>query len=458
MPTSLSMAVGTLDYTPVAPPWPSLWMGGYGAVPRGNQGDVARRLRAHCVALNDGVSTKVLLRVDVVGVPRDLHQAIRDQVLGMISNSADFMMVSSHTHSGPFIGDISPDPYILMGLQPADIDAINGSTQIFMDDLVGLVQSTLAQDLTPVTLGYAEGNVQIGYNRAELPTVLTDVPVLLARNASTNAPLAVLFGYNCHPVARGYDETFDSDYAGFAAEAISAALGVPALFLQGTAGDQDPLTPHQPQQVVSLGQQLADTVLNLVSHGGFTAVTGPISTQLTEINLPLAVDLGNPAAVVQLRDKFRQRLDTLPPDDYAYRHASVMLDQIAGNGLTQTFPMPIQLWKLGGLNLFGLAHEVLSEYHVKLKALAAGPMWIAAYANEVCGYVAGDATIWAGGTKHFGYEAGWTDDVTIGGDGTWPMFYGFPVPFKASPNGVTPPAPNTVERVIVDTCAALLHG
>ena len=456
MASTLTMAVGTLDYTPTAPPWPSLWMGGYGSVPRGNTGAVDRRLRAHCAAINDGVSTKVLLRVDVVSIPRDVHQAIRAGVVGsLVPTSSDFLIVASHTHSGPFIGSTRPDPYILMGLQPADIDAVNGSTQIFIDDLVGLVRSTLSQTRVPVTLWYAEANTTIGYNRAELPTVLTDAPVLLARRVSNNAPFAVLFGYNCHAVARGNDEVFDSDYDGFAAEAISSALGVPALFFQGTAGDQDPLLPHQPDQVSSLGQQLATSVVNLVRGGTFTPVTGPITTRLTEINLPLSVDLGNPAAVIQLRTKFEGRLNTYTPDSYSYRHASVMLDQINGNGLDRVFPMPIQAWKFGGLTVLGLAHEVLSEYHVQLKARASGPLWIMAYANEVSGYLAGDATLWAGETKHFGYEAGWTDDPTVAGDGTWTEFYAWPVPFKASPNGVTPSTPGTVERVVLDACAAI---
>jgi hypothetical protein len=132
-----------------------------------------------------------------------------------------------------------------------------------------------------------------------------------------------------------------------------------------------------------------------------------------------------------------------------------MLDQINGDGLTRVFPMPIQAWKFGGLTVLGLAHEVLSEYHVQLKARATGPLWIMAYANEVSGYLAGDATLWAGETKHFGYEAGWTDDPTVAGDGTWTEFYGWPVPFKASPNGVTPATPGTVERVVLDACAAI---
>ncbi|KAA2257099.1 hypothetical protein F0L68_25480 [Solihabitans fulvus] len=457
----LTLAVGTVDITPSVPRWPSLWMGGYAGGPRGNHGDVARTLRAHCVVFYDQGTPNVLLRADIVHIPRDVHQAVRSRIVdaGLVADSADFMMMASHTHSGMYVGDTTPNPFIMMNLQPADIDAINLSTQILIDLLVQLVTDTLQVPPVAVTLGYAEGNTTIGYNRVDMPTVLSTVPVLLARAVSDNSPVALVFGYACHAVARGNDEVFDSDYCGEAAEQVERWLGVPALFLQGTAGDQQPADPQSPDQVANLGDQLARTIADVVVHGAFTPVTGPFATQLTEVDLPFTVDTSKASVRNQLRTRYQQRVNDNPPTEYVNRHAQVMLGQLDDGTLPTSIPMPIQCWKLGGLTIMGLAHEALSVYDGAVKALMPGKkVWVLGYTNEVACYVPGDEVSWAGGSKHFGYEAGWTDDPTITGENTAPMFFAWPAPLRFSPVGTTPPAVGSTQRIVLDACRTLLTG
>jgi hypothetical protein len=451
-----SMAVKTLDYTPTWPPYPSLWMAGYGGAPRGNQGLVDRRLRAQCVLIDDGAGPKVMLRIDVISIPRYVHQAIRDAVLPLVgNNNGNFLIICSHTHSGPFIGTTRPHPYVMMSLTPADISAIEDTTNVFIDQMVTLVEQTLAMARTPVTLWYKEGNTTIGYNRCEEPNVLTTINALIARRTSDNGLHTVLFGYACHAVARGNDKTFCSDYPGAATDVISNALGVQALFFQGAAGDQEPNDPHAPSQVTNLGTVLGNAVVQMVNSGGWSAVTGTVSTYYNELELPLTVDFGDPAAVIRARNAYNDRLDTTAPTDFEYRHAEVMLEQIAGEGLPRVFPMPVQRWKMGGLNILALSHEVLSEYAVKLRAQTPGPLWVMAYANETEGYVAANGILQTGGGMRFGYEAGWTDDPTISGPGTWTTFYPWPAPLKFSPSG--PAAAGTTERVLLDACTTMLN-
>ncbi|GLZ30161.1 hypothetical protein Lesp02_23510 [Lentzea sp. NBRC 105346] len=450
-----SMAVKTLDYTPSWPTYPSLWMGGYAGAPRGNQGQVDRRLRAQCVVIDDGYGPKVMLRIDVVSIPRYVHQAIRSKVLSLVgNNNGNFLIICSHTHSGPMIGTTRPDPYVMMGLTPADVAAIEATTTVFIGQMVTLVQQTLAMTRTPVTLWYKEGNTTIGYNRADGTNVLTTVSVLIARRQSNNGLFAVLFGYACHTVSRGNDRVFCSDYPGAATDVITNALGVQALFFQGAAGDQEPNDPHSPGQVTTLGTQLGNKVVSMVNSGSWIAVNGPIKTYYTEVELPLSVDFGDPAAVVRARKAYLQRLDNHPSDDFAYRHAEVMLGQIGGAGLPRVFPMPIQRWNMGGLNVLALSHEVLSAYEVKLQAQTSGSLWVMAYANETEGYVAANDVLQAGEVKHFGYEAGWTDDNTMSGPGTWTNSYGWPAPLAFSTGAA---AAGTTERVVLDACTKLMN-
>lgn len=177
-----------------------------------------------------------MLRVDVVSIPRYVHQAIRAAVLSLVGNdNGRFLIICSHTHSGPMIGTTRPSPYVMMDLSAADISAIESTTTVFINQMIALVQQTVAMARTPVTLWYKEGNTTIGYNRAEEPNVLTTIQALIARRVSDNGLHTVLFGYACHAVSRGNDRIFCSDYPGAATDVISNALGVQALFFQGAA-------------------------------------------------------------------------------------------------------------------------------------------------------------------------------------------------------------------------------
>jgi hypothetical protein len=456
------IAVGTTELTPkVQNGFPSLWMGGYGWDPRGSApGQVARELKAHCMVIWDDGYPNVMLRADLISIPRDMNQYIRGTLVdeGLISDS-DFMMVSSHTHSGPLVGDIRPNPYILMNLTPADIDAVNGTTNKLIDLLLDLVRSTLNKTRTTVTFRYAEASVAIGYNRRGGSTVLKTVPILVARKANNNR-VAILFGAAAHPVTRGNDTWFDCDFPGRAATQIQNSLGVPAMFFQGTCGDQNggnanDIPPQGDGLVVNIGDKLANAVINKINaNTGFTNVTGPIMTRMEEVNLPFSVDTTNPTVIANLRSRYVARMNASNSSNPNYRHAKLMVEMIDGPGLPTHIAMPIQRWQFNGLTILAMAHEVLSSYHVKLKAAYPGKLWIMAYANEVEGYIGADAELWDGG-----YESGfeWPDN-TIAGEGSYCVSYMWPVPLKASPVGVTPAVAGSTEKLVMDACLDLLNN
>jgi neutral ceramidase len=456
--STLAIATGSVDVTPRFPPFESGWMGGYGWVRRGNQGAVARNLNAQCAVIYDNGTPKVLVRVDTVTIPREVHQDIRQRVLDakLVNSSADFFISISHTHSGPFLGHTSPDPFVMMDLAPDDIAAIDAATTRFADLIVQLVADTRALEPTPVTLGYAVGSATFAENRAGLPTVLTDVSVLLATAVDSGDPVAVLFGYACHPVSRGNDITFDSDYVGAATEAITAARGIPALFFQGTAGDHDPAGNRGADLPGQLGQQLADVVIEVLDKGEFTPVDGPIETRMVEVRLPFSVDLTDPAARAQLVAKYQQRVADNPGDNVINRHAQVMLRDLGDNTLAPGIAMPILCWRLDGLTIFALANEVVSEYDGEIKKFAPEPAWVMGYTNEISCYIPVDPMSWAGGDVHGGYEAGWTDDAMITGADTSMMAFTWPAPLKSSPKDCDPPASGSTQELVLDACRNLL--
>lgn len=461
----LAVAYNELELTADLGRFPSWWMGGYGWGPRGchSPGDIGRHLKAHCMVIHDNGVPNVLLRLDIVSLPRDVHEEIRRRVVdeAKLVQAEDFMIVTSHTHHGLFIGDTHPDPVLLMSINDADVDAINDTTFVLMDMLVDLVRMTVEETPIPATLWYDEGYEEIGHNRAGLEHVLNDVPVLLARNADDGTPLAVLFGFACHPVSRGRDNIIDSDYSGLAADLIAERLGIMALFFQGCAGDQDPGvgTDHTTQgdaYLAEYGNKLATTVIEVIERDQFTQVTGPFNNAMTEVDLLFSRDLTNPREVAALAERYEERLNDPDTEEHGKRHARLILDQIENGTLPTSIPMPIQRWRLGGLTILGLSHEVLSTFHVMLKDVAEqldiGHLWIMAYVGETQCYVAADDKMRMGG-----YEAGWTDTDDIANPSSYCVSYGWPLPLRFSDEGVDPAAPDSTEGIVMKACTALLQ-
>ncbi|MET8761245.1 hypothetical protein [Lentzea sp. NPDC004782] len=450
-------AVGEADITPVFPPYPSLWMGGYGWGPRGDHGAIARRLRAQCLVIWDDGAPKVLVRADLISIPRDVHQLIRETLVdeGLVA-AADLMLAASHTHSGPLYGDTRPNPFVLMNLTDADIAAVNGTTSLITDALIQLVRDTLALDRVGVALSYAEGAATIGYNRVGFDTVLDTVPVLRVDTVDGDL-FAVVFGAACHPVSRGDDEVFDGDFPAVASEFVEQELGVPALFLQGACGDQEALDPHSPSMTEQLGAVLGQAVVDVLEEGEFGDVTGPVSTALIEVDLPFQVDLADPDVQGVVRAKYEARRNELGPLDPNSRHATVMMQLIDNGELPTSVPAPIQRWRFGGLTILALSHEPLSAYHVKLHNAFPGNLWVVGYANECEGYIPDNATQRAGGSLHGGYEAGWNEgDDTIAGLGCSTISYAWPSPLKFSDSDT--PEAGTTERIVMDACLGLLNS
>lgn len=462
---SLAISLSELDITPREGD-ASGWMSGYGWGPRGTGGTwaTARRLRAQCAVIWDDGSPNILLRTDLANISRGVHQQVRSRVSdeGLVGDTPDFLMTASHTHSGPFVGYGHLDEKTLMNLQPGDVDAVTTWTDALIDRLVETVRQAVNTPPIPVTLHYGEGSIDISRNRAGLAYTLPTVAVLVAKSTVDGAVVGVLFGHACHPVCRGREAIYDSDYCGYAAELVEDALGAPALFFQGAAGDLNPIGDDNqgPDLVETHGSTLGNAVIDVVRSFSLNPIIGPLRNSFTEIQIPLGVDLSDPARRAQLKAAYENRVATLPDDDSAEgaarRHAQIMVDTIDDPSMWSV-PMPIQCWRFGGLTVLALAHEVTSGYTVGLENnFSQTPLWVMAYANETEIYVPADEGLWRGG-----YEPGWSGDPNIAGVGGSLIPYTWPCPLKSSPQDPPPPfngVPGSAPRTVWDACMDLLNG
>lgn len=400
-----SAGAASVDITPDGP----VWMAGYAARKTPSEG-VALPIHAKALALKDaGGSTVVLITADLIGFDR----TIVDDVLKVVGpkhklGRESVAFYASHTHTGPMIKttDSALSAYNLSresaGRNLAYRQALPGK-------LVGLIDAALS-NLAPADVSFGVGSAGFAINRREKqkdgtfkiglnPSGPTDkdVPVLKVTGAEGKVK-AILFGYACHNTTMT-DKILDisGDYAGFAqAELEARHPGAVALFVTGCAADANPNPRGTTDLAKSHGKTLADSVETALG-GPLQALAGPIRSAYADV----PVKFGGPTD----RATYEARLKE--PGAGRQAHAKRMLGAFDRNEPIRTeYPYAIQAFALGdSLDMVSLAGEVVVDYSIRLKGERKdkpGPkLWLAAYANDVFGYIPSKRVL-----KEGGYEGG----------------------------------------------------
>jgi neutral ceramidase len=399
--------VASADITPQ----PGIWMAGFAARTAPATG-TALPLRAKALALTYDKRRMVLVTADLLGVTAAMRYRIgarlaQSEGLGLES----WMLAASHTHCGPVVDDQLSVAY---DLDPSQRTRIREYTTQVESVIVRLVRDAL-KALRPAGLAYAQGRATFGRNRRVqfLPPGPVDdaVPVLRVLDAD-GRPLAVVFGYACHNTTLPAAITeFHGDYAGVAQREIERRHpGAQAMFLAGCGADVNPAPRGTLALVEQHGTALAgevDIALQHVRPIDVGSVGGP-SLGLSSVDLPFS------AVPDRAGWQARQQSD----DVYVRRHAALMLDRLARDGvLERAHVEPIQVWRLGQLTLVALGGEVVIDYALRLKREhASTPLWVAGYTNDVSCYIPSGRVLEEGG-----YEGGGAM-----------IYYGRPGPFDTS--------------------------
>jgi hypothetical protein len=226
------------------------------------------------------------------------------------------------------------------------------------------------------------------------------VPILRVEGAG-GKPLAIVFGYACHNTTHRPDMMrIDPDFAGYAQDQIEADNpGAVALFVTGCAGDADP----HPYGTLDLAKQhglaLADAVKLVVTRPLYmTPVSGTLRTTFSEST----VHFGGPTD----RASYEKLLNDPSTPTNRRRHAQRLIEAIdRGTPLRTELPYAVQAFALGDeLTLVALSGEVVVDYALRLQRELGGAgrnLWVAAYANDVMGYIPSVRVL-----KEGGYEAG----------------------------------------------------
>jgi neutral ceramidase len=413
-------------------------MAGYGARTHPSEG-VRQPLFVKVLALEDQTGAKsVMVTSDLLGFPRVVAEPIARECHTKLGLSRERLALnSSHTHSGPVIGDMLRPAYPAMTAQQQEV--IKRYTGELIVRVVETVSTAMA-NLEPASLAFGQGEAGFGVNRRrvtlrQLPgPVDPDVPVLSVRDAGGQLR-AVLFGYACHNTTLG-DYQINGDWAGFAQAQLEQNYpGGIALYVQGCGADINPLPRYQgndPQlqaYSVELARnygKIAAVAVDLVLHTKMKTVAGPVRAAYSLVDVPFH------------NVPSRQELETRVQDESAggaaeRRWAQYMLDRMAREGkLPDRYPYPVQVWQFWrDLKLIVMGGEVVVDYSLRLKReYGWNDTWVAGYSNDVFAYIPSLRVLHEGG-----YE---------GGGAMIP--YGQPAPFGAA-----------VEEIIIEKIADLMR-
>lgn len=405
MAQQLRAGVAKVDITPPL----GLTMAGYGSRTTVSDG-IEDPLYAYAVAFEQGDEACAIVVGDLIGIPAELVEMLRERVQELCDLPGDRVMAcATHTHWGPALrasGYLPPalqaatseeyavtcvrqmagavaeawrkrEPAIaLCGTGDADLVSFNrrpvtveGKTAMNLTLPLeqALVASQVGHDLA---LTWRKGgppgerlsDPQEAVQGLRIGPVNSQVPVLkLVR--PDGSPIAAVLAFGCHPVCGGDpDSTFyrySADYPAWARRVLELTLGCPAVFLLGCAGDQVPLRRHGDSRK-RVGQSIGAEALRvweLIEGEG----AGPLRVSSRTAHLPLR-DLPTP-------DEARRALeatgDPEGPGGMRARHELSLAERYAGMSA-----VPVEIWSMAlgdQWGLVGLPGEVLCEIELQIR-------------------------------------------------------------------------------------------
>jgi neutral ceramidase len=365
---------------------------------------VAAHLYVKAMVLEDRDGHKAaLVTSDLIGFPAAVAEPICERIGEKTGLKREQILLnSSHTHSGPQVT-----------LRESAKEFAGGRAVEYTRDLQDKVVEAVvkaAGRLGPARLSWGSGVANFVMNRREFtptgvilgvnPRGLADrsVPVLRV-DSGDGKPVAVLFGCGTHNTTLGGDNyQICGDYAGFAQAHVAEKFpGVQAMFMIGCAGDSNPYPRGTMELARKHGEALGDEVCRVLGTK-LKPVNGALRIAFDRVHLPLQAL--SQEEVKKLAD------DKRSPKAFAAGQLLEILNR--GEKPPTHYTAPLTVWQFGpDLTLVGLSGEVVVDYLARLeKALGPNQLWVAAYCNDVFGYLPSARVIAEGGYETRGLYSG----------------------------------------------------
>jgi neutral ceramidase len=365
-------------------------------------------LYAKALALEDRDGHRVVLVTnDLIGLPAAVAEPICERLRDKIGLKREQILLnSSHTHTGP---QLSLDASARDNQPAGEAERTVEYTRQLQDKLVEVVQQAAAH-LEPARLSWGVGVCPFVMNRREFTPDgvilgvnargLADRTVPVLRIDTPDGTLkAMLFGAAVHGTTltdRNYE--LCGDYAGFAQAFVQEKHpSAQAMFMIGCAGDANPYPRGTMELAHEHGVTLGKEICRVLETK-LRPVQGPLQVAFDQAALPLQ----SPARA----DLEKQAAGKNSLQAGIAKRMLAILDR--GEKLPTRYNAPVAVWQFGNdLTLVGLSGEVVVDYVGMLeKALGPNRLWVAAYCNDVFGYLPSARVLEEGGYETRGLYSG----------------------------------------------------
>ena len=410
-------------------PTDSQFLFGYPHVERYSTG-IHDHLWSSALYLSDGHEQVLFIANDIIFVGKQTAAQARQEISARTGIQPENIMVTAtHTHSGPNTVD-----YISNQADP-NVPKADQRYVTFMKDCIVQAGIQAFEDAQPAKIGLIlADDTGVGTNRRD-PKGPADhqVPVLLVKNAETNANIACMLICSMHPTVLHEDSTLVSgDFPGMARIYLQEkVLGkdCPVLHHTGPSGNQSPRHVTQAntfdeaerlgkilgkaiEQAIN-GIQLHDTLKVSATSAEISDLPRKafLSVQQAETNLKNAV-----ARLEQLRHDYapKQDIRTAECDWFGAEEVLTLAKAAQDNSLQKAYakclPAEIQVIRIGPWNFVGWPGECFIEYALQVKNTLSETFVISLANGEMQGYIVTQEAAEEGGYEAsnalFSYQAG----------------------------------------------------
>ena len=367
---------------------------------------ISDALEANAVVIRSGDRVCVFLSLDLLYVGSGLRNRIAASIADRVA-SEDLFVSASHTHFAP-----ASDPQLPM---------LGATSEAYVDFVTRRVAAMLDRLLrgapAPVSVIHTTGTADHSINRRlsvfglgkDFPPLRTRVEMrpnpdgprdeslrLLVLRGRGGAPIAVCWGYACHPVCFPRTNCISADFPGVVRRALRKNFGsIPVIYWQGFSGDTRPRTMRS-ASTGPLGIQRPSAFVPF-SDDGWNEWSGSLAARVVEV-------AGAPGRT--LAGEIRSRRWTVP--------LSELGPDSAGRDLS------IQEIALGpDFSVFGISAELVSAYSsLLIRARGASDVIPVGCLDGVPGYIPTGDMVPQGGyeargfMKLFGVTGEFRQDVT----------------------------------------------
>ncbi len=398
------VGVAEVDITPPV----GVWLTGYAARTHPCT-DIHDDLLAQALVVENSEGERAaLVSIDLIALTNEQVSQIRRLVRQWTGIPPHRLLLNcSHTHSAPAVGELAA-PW--MGIPDnAYLDVVVRK--------VATVVKMASERLREGNLLCGNAKCHIGINRRQKtpqgivlgqnPEGVTDPRVdVLAVTAPNGNLCAIAFAYACHPVVLGDNNyAVSADYVGVARTVLRRALGIPALFLQGCAGNINPRQRGTFAIAEKLGRELAGSVL--IALGSAAPMDDDRLDGATAI---IKLPLQSPPDAHTLRRWRQEHLARAREAEKAgrrgearWRHceaewAEKVLKAIRAKTLPAYEPIALQVLRLGDVAFAAMASETFAEIGLALRQQSSFATTIPlGYTNGCIGYLPTAAAYEEGG-------------------------------------------------------------